>query len=105
MSAPLPGQPRPLLDKVKSIGGALAALTGLVSWGVTFGFLTEEQGAASSALLALVPGVIAAVGTVLTAFGVVKSGEKMVTPLSSPMNNSGEKLVPLPRRGDRTDVP
>jgi hypothetical protein len=98
-------RPRPLLDKVKSVGGALAALTGLVAWATSFGFLTEQQGAASAALLALVPGIIGAVGTVLTSFGVVKSGEKLVTPLSSPMNNEGERLIPMPRRSDRTDTP
>lgn len=88
------GRPRPLMQKVRSVGGVLAALTGLVAWGTTFGFLTEEQGAASAALLALVPGVIGAVGTVLTAFGVVKSGEPLVTPVSSPRDNEGNALRP-----------
>jgi len=90
----LHGRPRPLMGKVRSVGSVLAALTGLVAWGTTFGFLTTDQGAASSALLALVPGVIAAVGTVLTSFGVVKSGEPLVTPVISPQNEYGNLLVP-----------
>lgn len=94
MAGDLAARPRPLMEKVRSVGGALAALTGLVAWGTSFGFLTEEQGGATAALLALVPGVIGAIGTVLTAFGVVKSGEKLVTPLSSPQDNRGVPLVP-----------
>lgn len=98
-------RPRPLLDKVKSVGGALAALTGLVSWGVSFGFLTEQQGASSSALLALIPGVIAAVGTVLTSFGVAKSSEPLVTPVSDPQDNAGCPLVPLQGATHPRDIP
>ena len=93
MAIALTGRPRPLMEKVRSVGGVLAALTGLVAWGTTFGFLTEQQGAAAAAALALVPGVIAAVGTLLTAFGVVRSGEKLVTPVIDPQDNAGNRLT------------
>lgn len=98
-------RPRPLLDKLKTVGGALAALNGLVVWGASFGLLTEQQGAASSALIALVPGLVTAAGTVLSAFGVVKSGEPLVTPVSAPQDNEGRVLVPLAGAPRKKDIP
>jgi hypothetical protein len=87
-------RPHPILDKVKTVGGALSALTGLVAWGGTYGFLTATQTGATSALLALVPGVVAGIGAVLTSFGVGKSAEPLVTPVSDPRNNAGDPLRP-----------
>ena len=86
-------RPHPILDKVKTVGGALSALTGLIAWAGTYGFLTVTQTAATSALVALVPGVLAGVGAVLTSFGVGKSSEPLVTPVSDPQNNVGQALV------------
>jgi len=77
-------RPRPILAKLKSVGGVLAALAGLVTWAASTGLLTTQQSAASSALLALVPGVITSVGALLASFGVVKSSEPLVTPLEDP---------------------
>jgi hypothetical protein len=77
-------RPRPLLEKLKTVGGVLAALSGLVAWGASAGLLTTQQSAASSALIALVPGVLTAVGALLASFGVVKSSEPLVTPTSDP---------------------
>lgn len=99
-------RPRPIRDKVKTVGGAVAALGGLVTWAGTFGLLTVTQTAASSALLGLVPGALAAVIALLGSFGVAKSAEPLVTPVSDPR---AEKvvdgmlqlvpLVPAPRTG------
>lgn len=87
-------RPHPILDKVKTVGGALSALTGLVAWGGTYGFLTATQTGATSAFIALVPAVLAAIGAVLTSFGVGKSSEPLVTPLSDPRDNAGRTLTP-----------
>jgi hypothetical protein len=101
-------RPRPLMQKLRSVGGVLAALTGLVAWGTTFGLLTEQQGAATSATLALVPGVISTIGTLLTSFGVVKSGEKLVTPVSDPQDNAGSRLTAslsgMPKQRPEPDI-
>jgi hypothetical protein len=86
-------RPRPLLEKVKSVGGAVAALGGLVTWAGSFGLLTVQQTATSSALLALVPGAFAAVVALLASFGVARAGEPLVTPLSDPRDNSGRALT------------
>lgn len=86
-------RPRPILDKVKTVGGAIAALGGLVTWAGTFGLLSVEQTAASSALLALVPGVVASVVALLGSFGVAKAAEPLVTPLSDPRDDAGRPLA------------
>lgn len=87
-------RPRPILDKLNSVGSVLSALGGLVAWAGTAGLLTTQQTAASAGLLAIVPGVVTAVGGWLVAFGVTKSAEPLVTPVESPRNDKGETLVP-----------
>jgi hypothetical protein len=98
-------RPRPLLEKFRTVGGALAALTGLIAWGTSFGLLTEQQGAAGAALAALVPGVVSSVLALLTSFGVVKSGEQLVTPVSSPRDDQGRTLIPMRDTDFGSDVP
>lgn len=88
-------RPRPILAKLQSVGSVLAALAGLVSWAGSFGLLTTQQSAASSAALAVVPGVITAVGGLLVAFGVTKSSEPLVTPVEDPAVVIDGKLLPL----------
>lgn len=88
-------RPRPILEKVKTVGGAVAALGGLVTWAGTFGLLTVNQTATSSALLSLVPGALAAVIALLGSFGVAKSAEPLVTPVSDPRVQVGGQLVQL----------
>lgn len=98
-------RPRPLLEKLKTVGGALAALNGLVVWAASFGLLTEQQSAATSATIALVPGVITTIGTLLSSFGVIKSGEQLVTPVEAPQDNAGRVLVPLDGPTRSRDIP
>lgn len=95
MSAALAVRPRPILAKLQSVGSVLAALAGLVSWAGSFGLLTTQQSAASSAVLALVPGMVTAVGALLVAFGVTKSSEPLVTPVSDPAIVVDGTLLPL----------
>jgi len=86
-------RPRPILAKVKSVGGAVAALGGLVTWAGSFGLLSVQQTAASSALLGLVPGTFAAVVALLASFGVARAAEPLVTPMADPRNDEGTALV------------
>lgn len=88
-------RPRPILDKVKTVGSATAALGGLVTWAGTFGLLSVTQTAAGSALLALVPGFLTAVIALLGSFGVAKSAEPLVTPVIDPRVQVGGQLVQL----------
>jgi hypothetical protein len=93
-------RPRPILDKVKTVGGAVAAIGGLVSWAGAFGLLNVTQTAASSALLGLVPGIVTAVLALLSAFGVAKAAEPLVTPMTDPRNDAGVPLLPQQASAD-----
>src|SRR5687768_4722394 len=86
-------RPRPILDAFKSVGSAIAfagsVVTSLVGWGV----LSATQGDAVNGLLGAIPGAVALVTALLSAFGVAKAAEPKVTPVEDPMNNAGQPLV------------
>lgn len=85
-------RPRPVKDAAsrlsKLIGVAGAFVTALVGWGV----VTASQGDAVTGLLGAIPGIVTAVTTLLTAFGIVKQSEPLVTPTSDPRSAAGEPL-------------
>lgn len=93
-------RPRPLRDeatllvKLLGVGGSLALA--LIGWGV----LTAVQGNALVGLLGAIPGLVNAITTVLTAFGLVSRVEPLVTPISAPQNNAGQDLRPPSPPGD-----
>lgn len=86
-------RPRPIRDAFRSVGTAVALLgsvvTSLVGWGV----ITATQGDAVNGLLGAIPGVVALVTALLSAFGVVRAAEPKVTPLEDPVNDKGQALV------------
>jgi hypothetical protein len=94
-SSGLEPRPRPLAD----IAGEISRWTGFAATIVTaatgFGLLTAAQGDATVGLLGLLSGIPAGVFTVLAAFGVVRRGEPVVTPLSDPRDAKLRALVPL----------
>lgn len=100
----LSSRPRPIkaaASKLSTVLGSLGALAAaLASWGV----VTAAQHDALNGLLGLLgvvaPGVIAAATAVLTAFGVVRSSEPLVTPLKDPRNNAGAALTAPSPPGD-----
>lgn len=59
-----------------------------------YGVLTLTQGDAVAGLLGTIPGVVQAVATTLTAFGIVRKAEPLTTPLSSPRTATGTPLRP-----------
>ncbi|WP_328611791.1 hypothetical protein OG943_22615 [Amycolatopsis sp. NBC_00345] len=65
------------------VGGVTALINGLLGAGL----VTAGQGDAAT-------GVIAAVVTLLAAFGIVVGTEKRVTPLVDPRDNDGNPLTP-----------
>jgi hypothetical protein len=91
--APIEERPRPIHDAsaqlVRWLGVAGSVVLGLVGWGV----LTAAQGDAVVGLLGLIPGVVNAIATLLTAIGIRRRSEPLVTPLTDPRNNTGERLV------------
>ena len=92
-------RPRPLAtiaDRTVRVVGTLSALvTALAGSGIAL--LSAEQADALTALLGALPGLAAGLGVVLAAFGIVKNGEREVTPTSDPMTRDKQtgRLVPL----------
>ncbi|PRY35338.1 hypothetical protein [Umezawaea tangerina] len=87
-------RPRPILDKFRTVGGAVAFLGTLVSAGATYGVLDAAEASATNAVLVAIPGAVTLVTSLLAAFGVVKTSEPLVTPVSSPQDNFGAPLTP-----------
>ena len=84
---------RAVAAKVVAVVGVLGSVvTSLVGWGLW----SAEQGSAASGLLGTVPGLLTAVTVVAVAFGFVKRGEDVVTPLADPRSNTGDQLVAKP---------
>lgn len=94
-------RPTPLRESAAKWSRIVGVAGGLITSLATAGVLTAEQaGALGAGLTSLdvayagLVGVITAAVTVLAAFRTAYSGEQKVTPLSAPMNNEGQALVP-----------
>lgn len=87
-----PDRPRPLMDAAARLSQVIGILGSLTTGLVGFGILTIVQGDAVTGLLGTLPGVVTAVASVLSAFGVVRAGEPQVTPLSDPRDDA---MIPL----------
>ncbi len=94
-------RPRPIktaADELKAwLGFATLLVGGAAGAGVNL--LTDDQANALTALLATAPGIVGAVTVVLTAFGIVKRSEPLVTPMIDPRDSSGAPLVAVDGRG------
>lgn len=99
MSAPLnvpeiEDRPRPVKAAADRLGAWLSFATlvvgGLAPAGVKL--LTDEQASALTATLAAVPGIVGTIAVLLTAFGIRKRAEPLVTPVEDPQDNAGRKL-------------
>lgn len=99
-------RPNPLKEAASRVGSVVAGLVGLVGSVVQLGYLSSEQGAALINAGAQLPNVVLFVGAgitlvtgivsgVLGAFRTAAVGKDHVTPLSSPRDNDGNKLVPV----------
>lgn len=93
-------RPRPVkaaADELKTwLGFATLVVGGLGGAGVNL--LTDDQANAVTATLAAIPGVVGTVTVLLTAFGIVKRSEPLVTPMEDPRDNDGVQLVALDQR-------
>ena len=92
-------RPRPLAQAARDLSWWLGVLSFLVVGGGSFGLITAEQGDALTGLLGLVPGAVASLVSVLSAFGVVRRGEPLVTPLTDPRDARLRPLVALDPQG------
>ncbi|HSL51995.1 MAG TPA: hypothetical protein VK878_23235 [Candidatus Deferrimicrobiaceae bacterium] len=93
-------RPRPIkaaADELKAwLGFATLVVGGAAGAGVNL--LTDDQANALTAILAGVPGVVGALTVMLTAFGIVKRSEPLVTPMRDPRDNDGTRLVAVGER-------
>lgn len=92
-------RPRPIknaADELKKWLGLAALLVGGLG-GAGVNLLTDEQANAVTAILAGIPGAFGAITVALTAFGIVRRAEPLVTPLEDPRAADGEKLYPVAR--------
>lgn len=92
-------RPRPIKAAANELKAWLSLATLLVGGlgGAGVNLITDEQADALTATLASIPGVVGSVAVLLTAFGIRKRSEPLVTPLEDPMTATGEKLYPLGR--------
>jgi hypothetical protein len=95
----LEDRPRPLVTAAKSLSWWLGLTGALIVSGTSFGLITAQQGDAMTGLLGLIPGAVTGVLSVLSAFGVVRRGEPVVTPLSDPRDALLRPLVTLNEGG------
>lgn len=102
MSAPQNDRPRPIAQAAKIWGRIAAGSAGVITALVTAGALTAEQGVATAGTFTALDGVVIATtvlvsagSALLTAFGVTRSAEPQVTPVSSPAVEIDGSLVPL----------
>jgi hypothetical protein len=87
-------RPRPVRNAAATVAGWVGVLGAFVTSLVGFGVLTIAQGDAVTGLLGAVPGVVTWVVAAIAAFQVSAKAEPLVTPLVSPQNNQGVRLVP-----------
>jgi hypothetical protein len=67
---------------------------GIATTLVSAGLISISASNLITALFGLIPGALAASGTILAARHVAKSAGPLVTPVSDPQNNQGRRLVP-----------
>lgn len=99
-------RPRPIktaADELKTWLGFVTLIVGGAA-GAGINLLTDEQANALTALLAGIPGIVGAVTVVLTAFGIVRRSEPLVTPMIDPRDSSGAPLVVVDDRPRSTGV-
>lgn len=88
-------RPRPLLDAAETVTRIQITIGTLMTMLVGWGVVTLTQHDAVEGLVGLFPGVVQAVFGVLTAFGVVRRAEPLVTPVADPRDDAGRPLRPV----------
>jgi len=73
-------------------GGWFAGLSGLVGVAVVVGFITQDQANALNVTLVAIGALITTVSPLLTAFGIRRKVEPLVTPVAEPRDDDGNSL-------------
>lgn len=100
MNMQIEARPRPIKDAAETmrawVGLAAAFITAAGSGGI---LLSSDQVTALQGVLAALLPIVSAVSVALTAFGIRKRSEPLVTPMTDPRDNDGTPLVAM---GGRT---
>jgi hypothetical protein len=106
-------RPKPITDAVKYVGSGISAALAVVQTLVVLGVLSNAQATqvtefgyavndatpiladAATTFAAIVGGLITLGTGVAASFGVAKTAEAKVTPVSSPMDEYGQPLAPV----------
>lgn len=97
MNAPNEERPRPIKSAADQLRAWVGLASALVAAAGTGGILLDgDQVSGLQGVLAAVVPLVTATGIALTAFGIVKRSEPLVTPLESPQDREGNALVPMP---------
>ncbi|WP_103344051.1 hypothetical protein [Amycolatopsis sp. CA-126428] len=87
------GRPRPILEAIRT--GAWRTLAGtLITAAVSFGVLNAQQATVAGNLVAALATLLTAVTAVLSQLHVLANAEPLVTPVSDPRNDNGDRLAP-----------
>jgi hypothetical protein len=94
-----PTRPTPLKDVAGDTATIVGILGSVLSGLIGFGLVTAQQGDAITGLLGLIPGLVTGITAVIAAFRTAHKGAELVTPLNSPQNAAGERLIPVGDHG------
>jgi hypothetical protein len=105
VTTPVPDRPNPIMNAVASVGSAVSAVLGVVTFLIQYGVLTPEQGEAitsagevvvtnANPLASIVSALFVAFTGVAASFTAGKVAKAKVTPVEDPRNNLGEPLTP-----------
>lgn len=89
-----PSRPQPLQSIANDVSVTAGLWMGIATTLVTAGLISINTSNLITALFGVIPGALAAFGTVLAARHVAKAGALVVTPVLDPRNNAGQRLVP-----------
>lgn len=96
---------RPIKTAASEIRNWVGLLSAFITAAGTGGILlSADQVTALQGVLAAVLPIVAAVSVALTAFGIRKRSEPLVTPMADPRDNDGTKLVAIDSRGSAGGV-
>jgi len=87
-------RPEPLHDAATDVATTQGTWMGVVTALVSAGVITASTGQLITALLGLIPGILAIVATAIGAAGTARAARPKVTPVTDPRNNDGTPLVP-----------
>jgi len=89
-----PDRPQPLQEIARDVAVTAGLWMGIATALVSAGLISVNTSSLITSLYGLIPGALAAFGTIMAARHVATAGSVLVTPVSDPRNDNGQRLVP-----------